>query len=158
MNQIVVNISDMKMSIKQEDVIVTYSLGSCLGVTAYDPKARIGGMVHCLLPSAAAAREKAKNNPYMFVNTGVSSMVRNLIEAGAERERLIFKAAGCANMRNDTLFSTGKRNFEALQTLMEKNKVQLTSYEVGGTIPRTLFLYMDTGRVVVRTFGEETEI
>ncbi|MBC17383.1 putative chemoreceptor glutamine deamidase CheD [Pseudodesulfovibrio profundus] len=158
MHQIVVNISDMKMSTKPEDVIVTYSLGSCLGVTAYDPKAGVGGMVHCLLPSAAAAREKAKMNPYMFVSTGVASMVRCLIEAGAERKRLIFKAAGCANMRNDTLFSTGKRNFEALQTLLDKNNVQLTSYEVGGTIPRTLFLYMDTGRVVVRSFGEETEL
>ncbi len=158
MSQLIVNISDMKYSLKREDVIVTYSLGSCLGVTAYDPKSGIGAMIHCLLPFATSARAKARNNPYMFVNTGVSMMVRRLIEKGAERQRLIFKAAGAANMRNDTLFNTGARNFEALKKLFGRNNVQLAATDVGGTIPRTMFLHMDTGRVVVRSLGKEKEL
>lgn len=80
MNLHIVNISDMKFSTNEEDVIVTYSLGSCLGVTAYDPKIKIGGLVHCLLPTAGAAREKARDNPFMFVNTGVAMMVRRLMD------------------------------------------------------------------------------
>lgn len=155
---LIVNISDMKLSKDPRDVIVTYSLGSCLGVVAYDPVVRIGGMVHCLLPHAAAARDKARQNPYMFVNTGVAMMVRQLRDKGAERDRLIFKAAGGANMRNDALFNTGLRNFEALEKLLSRNHVELAASDVGGTIPRTLFLYLDTGRVVVRSFGEETEL
>ncbi|MCJ2165729.1 MULTISPECIES: chemotaxis protein CheD [unclassified Pseudodesulfovibrio] len=148
----------MKFSKNPEEVIVTYSLGSCLGVSVYDPKARIGGMVHCLLPSALAAKEKARSNPFMFVNTGVAMMVRRLVENGADRGRLVFKAAGCANMRNDRLFDTGVRNFEALKKLMERNHKSLAASEVGGTIPRTLFLYLDTGRVVVRSMGKEWDI
>lgn len=158
MQPLVVNISDMKFSTNAEDVIVTYSLGSCLGVTAFDPQKNIGGMVHCLLPTANSAREKAKKNPFMFVNTGVAMMVRQLMEKGASKSRLIFKAAGGANMRNDNLFNTGARNFEALETLMGRNNVELTTSDVGGTIPRTLFLHLDTGRVVVRSFGEDKEI
>nr|WP_242012434.1 chemotaxis protein CheD [Pseudodesulfovibrio cashew] len=148
----------MKLSSDSADVIVTYSLGSCLGVTAYDPVLRIGAMVHCLLPSPGANREKARKNPFMFVNTGVATMVRKVIDLGAKRERLIFKAAGGANMRNDTLFNTGRRNFEALEKLLERNSVTLSAQDVGGTIPRTLFLYLDTGRVVVRSFGKEKEL
>lgn len=155
---IVVNISDMKLSDKSEDTIVTYSLGSCLGVTAYDPEVHIGGMVHCLLPNASSAKSKARANPFMFVNTGVAMMVRMLIDKGAVRDRLIFKAAGGSNMRNDTLFNTGERNFQALDKLLHRNKVSLASFDVGGTIPRTLFLNLETGRVTVRTFGEEKEI
>lgn len=158
MQPIVVNISDMKFSKRPEDVLVTYSLGSCLGITAYDPKACIGGMIHCLLPSAKGAREKARLKPFMFVNTGVSMMVRTLMDAGAVRNRLVFKVAGGANMRNDTLFSTGARNFAALEKLMDHNKVTLTAQDVGGTIPRTLFLFMDTGRVVIRSFGKEKDL
>jgi len=158
MEPIVVSISDMKLSTRPEDVIVTYSLGSCLGVTAYDPKARIGGMVHCLLPSAKGAREKARLRPYMFVNTGVAMMVRKLKEKGADKRRLIFKAAGCANMRGDEIFQTGKRNFAALEKLLERNHVTLAAQSVGGTIPRTLFLYLDTGRVVVRSLGKEADL
>lgn len=155
---LVVNISDMKLSDNPKDIIVTYSLGSCLGVTAYDPVLKVGGMVHCLLPTAAAAKQRARENPYMFVNTGVAKMVRLLKDKGAKRDRLIFKVAGGANMRNDTLFNTGQRNFEALEKLLERNKVTLSARDVGGTIPRTLFLYLETGRVVVRSFGEETDL
>lgn len=158
MAQLVVTISDMKLSANPEDVIVTYSLGSCLGVTAYDPKAGVGGLVHCLLPHAASARDKAREKPFMFVNTGVAMMVRKLIEHGAARHRLIFKAAGGANMRNDTLFNTGARNFDALEKLLSRNDVALSATDVGGTVPRTMVLYLDTGRVVVRSLGEETEL
>lgn len=158
MAQLVVTISDMKLSARPEDVIVTYSLGSCLGVTAYDPKVGVGGLVHCLLPHAASARGKAREKPFMFVNTGVAMMVRNLIDRGAAKHRLIFKAAGGANMRNDTLFNTGARNFEALEKLLSRNDVVLSATDVGGTVPRTMVLYLDTGRVVVRSLGEETDL
>ncbi len=158
MNLHVVNISDMKLSTHAEDVIVTYSLGSCLGVTAYDPKTKIGGMVHCLLPTSSSARQKAQQNPFMFVNTGVTTMVRQLVDKGAERDRLIFKVAGGANMRNDNLFNTGLRNFEALEKLFKCNEVKLAAQDVGGTIPRTMFLHLDTGRVLIRSLGEDKEI
>ena len=155
---LVVNISDMKFSKDSEDVIVTYSLGSCLGVTAFDPKAGVGGMIHCLLPNSSNNLKRAAVNPFMFVNTGVVRMVRELINLGADKSRLVFKAAGCANMRGDGLFNTGARNFEALLGLLEANDVSLAASNVGGTIPRTLFLHMNTGRTVVRSLGEETEL
>ena len=152
---LVVNISDMKFSGDPEDVIVTYSLGSCLGVTAFDPQTGLGAMIHCLLPTDAAAKEKSRANPYMFVNTGVTAMVRRLLAEGAARERLVFKAAGGANMRNDTLFRTGARNLEALERLLAKNDVALAASEVGGSIPRTMYLHMDTGAILVRSLGKE---
>ncbi len=153
-----VSISDMKLSTNPEDVIVTYSLGSCLGVTAYDPKTRIGGMIHCLLPTAAGAKKKARERPYMFVSIGVTAMVRKLVEKGADQKRLIPKAAGGANMRDNDFFGTGARNFEALMELFDRNGVTLAAKAVGGTIPRTMFLHLDTGRVVIRSLGKESEL
>jgi len=158
MSLLFVNISEMKYSRNPEDVIVTYSLGSCLGVVAYDPKIGIGGMIHCLLPNASSARDKARANPFMFVNTGVAMMVRKLVNRGAVKRRLVFKAAGGANMRNDTIFNTGARNVKALEKLLKRNRVELSAHDIGGTIPRTLFLHLDTGRVIVRSFGVETEL
>ncbi len=157
-NLLVVNISDMKISDNPDDVVVTYSLGSCLGVTAYDPEVRVGGLIHCLLPRASAAREKAKQNPYMFVTTGVPLMVRKLIQKGAEVRRLIFKAAGGANMRNDDMFLTGQRNFEALLRLLDRNNITLAASAVGNSIPRSMFLHIDTGRVFIKSLGQESEL
>jgi chemotaxis protein CheD len=158
MNKIIINISDMKCSKRREDELVTYSLGSCLGVTAYDPVAGVGGLLHALLPAASVAPEKAKANPFMFVTSGVAGMVRQLFRLGAKRENLVFHAAGGADMRGDTLFRTGARNIEALGKLLHKNRITLSGNDVGGTIPRTLTLHMDTGRVVVRTFGKDKEL
>lgn len=155
MNKIVVVISDMKISQQATDKLATYSLGSCLGVTAYDPILKLGGMVHCLLPNASVSPEKAKKNPFMFVTSGVATMVKQLFSLGAKRERLIFKIAGGADMRGDTLFRTGFRNIEAATKLLNKNKIAITARDVGGSIPRTMYLHLDTGKVVVRTFGKD---
>jgi len=158
MSTLTVSISDMKYSTDPGDVIVTYSLGSCLGITAYDPKARIGGMVHCLLPTAMSAKEKARQKPFMFVSTGVAMMVRILIQHGAVKNRLVFKVAGGANMRSNDFFNTGKRNMAALTRLLDRNKVTLAAQEVGGTIPRTMYLHLDSGRVVLKSLGKESEL
>lgn len=155
MSLLVVNISDMKLSTNPEDVLVTYSLGSCLGVTAYDPVKKMGGLIHCLLARASTAPEKAKQNPYMFVTSGVALMVRKLAMKGADVKRLVFKAAGGANMRDNDMFLTGERNYEALLRLLERNEIKLAASEVGGNIPRTMFLHLDTGKVLIRSLGHE---
>ncbi len=72
-SNITVDISDMKIAQNREDVIVTYSLGSCVGLTLYDPVAGIGGMIHCMLPLSKIDPEKARIKPYMFVDTGVAA-------------------------------------------------------------------------------------
>ncbi len=158
MNPIVVNISDMKIATNSEDVLATYSLGSCLGVTVYDPQVQVGGMIHCLLGRASAARERAKQNPYMFVTTGVPLMVRKLVQKGAVIDRMVFKAAGGANMRRDNIFRTGEQNYMALQRLLERNDIALSAAAVGGDIPRSMYLHLDTGQVFIKTFGETSEL
>lgn len=156
--QIAVSISDMKFSTRAEDVIVTFSLGSCLGITAYDPGAGIGALMHSLLPDASALPHTKRGNPFMFVIAGFKAMLDKLEQLGAVRRRLILKAAGGADMRGDTLFRTGERNVEALRWVLRKERLSLSGYEVGGTIPRTLYLYMQTGDVVVKTFGKQRTI
>ena len=69
--KIVVGVADMAVSKNPNDEIITYALGSCLGITVYDPVVQVGGMIHIMLPMSTIDAEKAKNKPYMFVDTGV---------------------------------------------------------------------------------------
>lgn len=159
MPQKVVSISDLKLSRSPEDVLVTFSLGSCIGVTAYDPQTHVGGLIHCLLPHASVSPEKAAENPYMFVSSGVVEMIKTLLKIGASRERLIIKAAGGAKMmRVNNLFDVGARNSTALQKLLQYNKMRLAGSDFGGSIPRTMYLHMDTGKVIVKSLRVEREI
>lgn len=155
----VVSISAMELSRSPNDVLITYSLGSCIGVTAYDPQTRVGGLIHCLLPQANSSPEKAAQNPHMFVTSGVVDMIKSLLKIGASRERLIIKAAGGAKMMKvNNLFDVGSRNSTTVQKLLMHNKMRLKGSDFGGSIPRTMYMYMDTGRVVIKSLGKEREI
>lgn len=58
-----VDISAMVVTDKADDVLVTYSLGSCIGVALYDPEACVGGMIHCMLPLSKIDPAKGKSRP-----------------------------------------------------------------------------------------------
>jgi chemotaxis protein CheD len=149
----------MSVSNKPEDVIVTYSLGSCVGLALYDPEARVGGMIHCMLPLSRIDPEKAKKNPCMFTDTGVPKLLQAVLEMGATRRRLVAKVAGAAAPLNDnSVFKIGERNYVVLRKVLWKNDILIASEQVGGTVARTLFLHLDTGRTVVKSGGKETEL
>lgn len=156
--EIVVSISDMKVTSRGRDILVTHSLGSCLGLAAYDPKAGVAGLIHCLLPLARNST-KVEANPFMYVNTGVPQMMRAMFHRGAVREHLIIKAAGCGRMMGiSNKFDTGANNLAALRKLLAVNELRLTAEDVGGTIPRTMRLFADTGRLVISSCGRSWEL
>lgn len=157
--EIIVSISDMKVTNRPKDVLVTHALGSCLGLAAYDPVAGVAGLIHCLLPVARDTAKGPVKKPYMYVNLGVPQMMRALFNRGATRDNLVLKAAGCGRMMHiSNQFDTGANNFAALKKLLQVNAMHLAAEDVGGTIPRTMRLFADTGRVVISSCGRSWEL
>ena len=156
---ICVDISDMKLSRNREDVIVTYSLGSCVGLTLYDPLAGVGAMIHCMLPMSKIDPEKARLKPYMFVDTGVAAMLHDLYQAGAQRQNLIAKVAGAGSpLGKEETFRIGQRNYTILRKFLWKNNILIAREDVGGSKARTLYLNMADGRTTVKSEGQEVEL
>jgi len=156
---ICVDISDMKMSRDRDDVLVTYSLGSCVGLTLYDPLAGIGAMIHCMLPLSKIDPEKARLKPFMFVDTGVAAMLHELYQAGAQRQNLIAKVAGAGSpLGREETFRIGERNYTILRKFLWKNNILIAKEDVGGAKARTLCLRMADGRTTVRSEGQEVEL
>lgn len=152
MQQQVIGISEFKVSSDASDVLTTFSLGSCLGLTLYDPVARIGGLIHCLLPLSKADAEKAKETPAMYTDTGVVALLEAVLAMGASKKNLIVKAAGCASpMDPNGRFKIGDRNLAVLRKVMWKNEMLIAAEDVGGTHPRTLRLRIDNGETSVST-------
>ncbi|MCP4291409.1 MAG: chemotaxis protein CheD [bacterium] len=149
----------MKISKNPEDVIVTYSLGSCVGLTLYDPIACIGGMIHCMLPMSKIDREKAKIKPFMFVDTGVASMLGEMYAMGAQRQNIIAKVAGAGSpLGREETFRIGQRNYTILRKFLWKNNILIEKEDVGGSKARTLYLYLKDGRTTVKSEGTEVEL
>ncbi|MBP7936008.1 MAG: chemotaxis protein CheD [Phycisphaerae bacterium] len=155
----VVDIADMVVSGNPQDVLVTHSLGSCIGVTIWDPEVHVGGMIHYMLPSSTIAPEKARANPAMFADTGIPAMFRAAYELGAVKKRIVAKVAGGSSLLDDKgTFNIGKRNYIALRKIFWKNGILIEAEDVGGAHSRTLRLSVADGRVTVRKRDGEVEL
>jgi chemotaxis protein CheD len=155
----VVDIAAMLISDNPNDVLVTYSLGSCVGLSLYDPELRLGGIIHCMLPLSSIDKAKADANPFMFADAGISKMLQTLFNMGAVRRRLVAKAAGAAAPLDEKgLFRIGERNHAVMRKILWKNEILLAAEAVGGTAPRTMYLRICDGKLTIRSKGTETEL
>ncbi len=155
--QVVVGVADMRISNQPEEVLVTHALGSCLGVVIYDPVARVGGILHFMLPDSSLDPQKGQENPHMFADTGLPLLFRESYRLGAQKSRLQVKVAGGSQLLgNREHFQIGRRNYAALRKIFLKNNVLIDNENVGGTKARTLFLEIATGNVWIKVMGHNT--
>mgnify|MGYP001608830151 CR=1 FL=1 len=152
----IVGMADMKVASGRESELVTYALGSCLGITVFDSEANVGGLLHVMLPSSNINNAKADDNLLMFVDTGVPKLFNACYKAGAHRDRLVIKVAGGAAVNgNSDFFSIGQRNYTMLKKLFWKNGIIIKAEDVGGTISRTMTFNLDSGQVLLKNAGKE---
>jgi len=157
--RILVNIADAKVSNDPRSVLVTYSLGSCIGVCLYDPVVHFGGMLHYQLPDSKMDEAQAGRNPFMFADSGMEVLIEKLLSMGANKNRIQIKIAGAATINIETQkFDIGKRNHLAIRRILWKKGMLLNAEDVGGTSPRHMYLNIADGTVIVRTNGTEKRL
>ncbi len=152
--KIVVGVGDFAVSNNPSVVLMTYSLGSCLGVTIYDPVLRVGGVLHIMLPDSSINPAKAARQPAMFVDTGVPALFRAAYQMKAEKYRVqICVVGGAQVMDSSGFFNIGKRNYEALSALLVQHTLKVQATQVGGLVSRTVSLNVGTGEVRLKVSG-----
>ena len=145
----VVEIGDMKVG-HDGDLLVTHALGSCLGLLVYDPVVRIGGLLHAMLPLSKINPQKARTNPFMFVDTGVPTLFKALYELGGQKKQMIVKAAGCGNpIGKNVMFNIGERNYTMLKKLLAEHDIVLAATDIGGPNNRTVHFDLSTGHTLI---------
>jgi chemotaxis protein CheD len=153
---LVVGVADMAVSNDPGAELVTYSLGSCLGITIYDPAKKIGGLFHVMLPDSTISAEKAAGAPFMFMDTGLPRLFHAAYNLGADRSRLAVKVAGGAQLLDEHgVFNIGGRNFQALTDLTARNGLVIHARDVGGMSSRTLRFDLATGNVTIKSPGAD---
>lgn len=145
----------MKVTDDMEAVLVTYSLGSCIGVAIYDPVARVGGLLHYMLPESSLDPGKATNNPYMFADTGIPALFKAAYKLGAKKQRLkVVVVGGSQILDQKGFFNIGKRNETAVRKMFHRNNVIIDYTDVGGVVNRTIKLAVDNGDVWLKVSGK----
>ena len=150
--RVIVDVSDAKVSNDPSEVLMTYSLGSCIGVCLYDGSSQIGGMLHYQLPSSTMDSARAKKWPFMFADSGMKLLIEKMTALGADIKRIKIKIAGGAAIQNMVSgFNIGKRNHLAIKKIVWKYGLFIDAEDVGGTTARNMFMNMSTGAVTIRS-------
>lgn len=153
---ITVPIASLQVSDEPGAVLVTYALGSCVGVTVYEPTLHVGALLHVMLPSSHVHTEAAARRPAMYVDTGIATMLEKLTAFGCEPQNLVVKIAGGGQLLSTSQqLALGARNVEAVRAAFEAQGLTIRAEDVGGTRSRNLLLHVGSGRVVVTLRGKE---
>lgn len=160
MGQVIkVGMADLNIC-KAPDVITTLGLGSCIGLIFYDPVAKVGGMVHYMLPDSTQVRNNS--NIAKFADTGIDELLRRVLAAGASKNRLISKIAGGAKMFEVSGLSDvgniGARNAEAAKKKLKSLGIRLVAEDTGLNYGRTVELHCDTGEFYIKSVGKPIKI
>jgi chemotaxis protein CheD len=148
MNAIVVGVGECGVSNDPQSILVTYALGSCIGLVIHDPVTHVGGLLHFMLPESNIDPEKAARSPYVFADTGIPLLFRRSYELGAVKERLVVRAAGGAEVLDTGgVFRIGARNRQAMRRILWRAGVMIRGEATGGPVSRTIRLDVSDGRV-----------
>lgn len=153
-NKIVVGIADMKMA-RGQGTIITYALGSCIGICLYDPGIKLGAMIHIMLP---LNMEAGRKNTMKYADTGIRETLKQMEAKGALRSRIVAKLAGGAKMFEVTggssLGNIGIRNIESVHMNLKREGIRILKEDVGGAVARTLLFDVSTGTGYIRSYGK----
>ena len=151
-DKLIVGIADMKMG-RGGEKLITYALGSCIGICLYESQMKLAALIHIMLPLNLEAGRK---NVYKYADTGIRSTLREMELKGARRANITAKIAGGARMfeiSGGSIGNIGQRNIESVRQILRMEKIPLLWEDVGGTIARTMEFDSATGTGTIRSYG-----
>ena len=150
--RVIVGVGDMAVSNNPNVILSTYALGSCIGVIAYDPLSKVGGILHLMLPDSTISPDKAAKQPAMFANTGLPMLFKAMAGMKAERQRVrIFVAGGAGMLGGQDPFKIGERNATTTFEILAQQGLAVHHRDVGGSINRTIHLEIGSGALGLKT-------
>ncbi|WP_145408823.1 chemotaxis protein CheD [Paenibacillus xylanexedens] len=135
-------------------IIRTTGLGSCVGLTMYDPQLKLAGMAHVMLPTSDIAREGNLNRA-KYADTALPELLEKMVKLGASQSRIVSKMAGGSQMfafsgAGDTM-RIGPRNADSCREWLEKLGIPLLAEDTGGNYGRTIEMDCETGLLTIRS-------
>ena len=157
-SEVNVGISDMKI-VNIPEGLISYALGSCVGICVIDKTAQIAGMAHIMLPYNSNVD---KTNIFKYADTGIIEMIKQMELLGGIRARMIAKIAGGARMfeikGTSTIGNIGERNIAATKETLQKLKIKLFAEDVGENYGRTIIFDSNTGNLTIKSFGKNLKV
>lgn len=151
-NTVSVGIADLK-TVRAPDILVTFALGSCVGICLYDPNVKAAGLSHILLPSSVQI--PGNNTPMKFADTAIPVLIKEMEKLGARASQLKAKIAGGAQMfastSNASIANVGERNIQAVKQTLARLRIPIVVADVGANYGRTLYFNANDYSMTIRS-------
>lgn len=152
----ILNVAMADMKVVKSPEILTSILGSCVGITLYDPTIKIGGLSHIMLPNKGSSSA----DPMKYADTAIHLLIGMMIKMGAKKENLVAKLVGGADMfssievgRN---MEIGKRNAETAEEILKKEGIKIAAKDILGTFGRSIEFNTANGKITIKKGGKES--
>jgi chemotaxis protein CheD len=157
-----IGMGELVISRDPSDVLACIGLGSCIAMCVWDPVAKVGGVAHMLLPTSRSNMEM-NLSPAKYITCGVPNLVNRMVKNGASRQNLIVKITGGARMLTipgeNNVLDIGQRNITEVKAVCKHENIPIVAEDLGGTCGRSIQLFVDNGRVMVRSLsGKSMEL
>ena len=153
-----VGMADLKIA-KNPDILTTLGLGSCIGIAVWDPMTKIGGLAHIMLPDSTKIRNNS--NIAKFADTGIDELIRLMLQAGANKNKLVAKIAGGARMFEvsgaTTVGTIGEKNAIASKEKLKQLGIPLLAEDTGLNYGRTVELDCSNGNYLIKAVGKQVK-
>lgn len=155
-----INVGIGELNVNRAPVVLeTRGLGSCVGVTLYDTKNRIGALAHMMLPNFTSSSHKGVSElmKFRYVDYALPYMLKKMIFMGSSQKDIVAKIVGGASMfrRKSSTLNIGEKNVKAVKKFLMDNDIKLEAEEIGGEMGRTVFFDLNSGIILMRIYGNE---
>jgi chemotaxis protein CheD len=145
-----VNMSCIEVA-SEDRILRSVGIGSCIVITLYDPRNKVGAMAHPMLDESDKHSFK---NPLRFVDSSIDVMIKELKKFGSVKNCLEAKIVGGANMfetSGENFELVGSSNIEATKKKLGIEGIKIIASDTGGSVGRSVEFDVSTGIVEVRT-------
>ena len=152
----IVGIGDIKIG--RSPVLIRTNLGSCIGVCLYNSQLKVGGMLHCMLPSAEGHKDKPGFRPTKYADSGLSELIAQLKRAyGLEPRQFTAKIFGGASMFKVVSINIGRDNEQSVRAILKENGIPVLAFKTGGEKSYKIDFNLMNGLVSCRNIALEAE-
>jgi chemotaxis protein CheD len=159
-DMIIIGISDQNTG-RHPAKLVTYALGSCVGIALHDKETGLGGLAHIMLPDSSIMNNPEKINRMKYADTAIVDLYNSMIKQGANPRGITAKLAGGANMfkvpEDSPIGKIGIRNVKRSKEVLGELNIPIVAEDVGKDFGRTLYFDLDTGTVRVQSLGQKVK-
>jgi len=128
-----------------DDLMVMTVLGSCIAACIWDPRVRVGGMNHFMLP------EGAGDTSGRYGSYAMELLINEMIKLGARREHMQAKVFGGGQvMHSFTTMNVGERNTAFVLDYLQTERIAVVSKDVLDIYPRKVCYFPATGKAMVK--------